>query len=665
MSVASPDRHVGRVLGGQYRVEALLGSGGMGAVYRGTQLSVQRAVAIKLIGTGHPDPEHTFLRFRREAEATARLNHPNTVRLFDFGMTETHELFMVMELLEGCDLAARLQRGPLPLADALRVVRQVLAALSEAHALGIVHRDLKPGNVFLSRVQGGDSFVKVMDFGIAGIAAGHDAQRITVTGAVMGTPAYMSPEQAQGKPVDARSDLYSIGVMLFEMLTGKPLFEADTLVSMLVAHVTQPPRPLAQAGAHFPELPRVQALLDRLLAKQAADRFGSAAEVAQHVEALLGSLQPQTTDSFAAPPSAASAQQTDLSLTAAAPQPSQPLTPLHWNRDGSRRRRGSVWTLAALGALTGLAAGAALWLTREPPGAPPLTAAESDTRAATSLNAAPPAREERAPDPASPHGDAERPEARVKNKVIASDSQAPNASSALKPAPGAATADTRVPPPAPGATADTRVPTPARGATALPPAPGATADTRVPTPARGATSDERAQSAAASDGRGSSLPPSAADGSNVSGEQTAPLSAADKGKKGRNEREGRAARARHNASAREAEPAEPAASVADESQVAAAESPPARRRAETTRSNAAAPSIDLSRAPPYPSMAAARRALDSGKINTAAYESAIALLKARRTQRLALERENLQKGAITPQEYEWRLGRIDAEYRGE
>ena len=267
------DPHLGRTLGGQYRIEALLGSGGMGRVYRGVQLSVKRPVAIKLIAGGSPHPAEWAERFRREAEATARLSHPNTVRLFDFGVTEAAELYMVMELLEGVTLAAHLAlNGPLQLTAALAVTRQVLLALSEAHALGIVHRDIKPDNVFLARVSGGETLAKVMDFGIAGVTHSGVGARLTSTGVVIGTPAYMSPEQAQGRNVDARSDLYSLGVVFFEMLTGKPVFDCNTPLPLLLLHVSEPPKPLLEVGVRVPQQARVQALLDGLLAKDPSVR---------------------------------------------------------------------------------------------------------------------------------------------------------------------------------------------------------------------------------------------------------------------------------------------------------------------------------------------------------------------------------------------------------
>jgi serine/threonine-protein kinase len=285
------DPNIGRVLAEHYRIDALLEQGGMGAVYRGTQLSVDRPVAVKLIAAAVERSAEHVARFRREAEAMARLRHPNTVRLFDFGVTEEGQLYMVMELLIGRDLASHLaQARRLSLPQALVIVRQIAQSLSEAHAQGIVHRDLKPGNIFLSRIAGGDSIVKVMDFGIAGINDDNARTHLTQSGAILGTAAYMSPEQAQGFAVDGRADLYSVGLLLFEMLAGRSPFEATSTVSLIVAQMTIAPPPIAEVCPELPEPELVQALLDRLLAKEATDRLGSAAELITLVDELLARL---------------------------------------------------------------------------------------------------------------------------------------------------------------------------------------------------------------------------------------------------------------------------------------------------------------------------------------------------------------------------------------
>src|SRR5436305_10060111 len=186
---------------GPYRIESKIGEGGMGEVFRATDTRLGRSVAIKTV------PERFSTHFEREARAISSLNHPNICTLYDVGAN-----YLVMELVAGETLAARLQRGPLPIETVRQYGGQILAALAEAHSKGVVHRDLKPGNIMI-----GKSGVKVLDFGIAKSAAD---QTVTDSGRAMGTPAYMSPEQREGKPADARSDIYSIGCVLHEMLTG-------------------------------------------------------------------------------------------------------------------------------------------------------------------------------------------------------------------------------------------------------------------------------------------------------------------------------------------------------------------------------------------------------------------------------------------------------------
>lgn len=277
---------IGRVLGERYRIDAMLGEGGMGTVYRGTQLSVERQVAIKLISPLLAREREVIERFKREAQVTSQLRQPHNVQLVDFGSTDEGQMYLVMELLKGRELSELLAEGPLARERALTITDQVLKALIEAHDLGIVHRDLKPANIFLCDVAGEEDFAKVMDFGIASALEG-DNRQLTMTGTLVGTPAYMSPEQAQGQPVGPTSDLYSLGVILYEMLTGRGPFESNTAMSLLMMHVSKAPPPLHETAPGLPQLQALQALLDRLLAKAPADRFQSAVEARERVRALL------------------------------------------------------------------------------------------------------------------------------------------------------------------------------------------------------------------------------------------------------------------------------------------------------------------------------------------------------------------------------------------
>ena len=288
----SEDSLVGRLIADRYRILAPLGRGGMGAVYRVEHVMLKKELALKFL---HPELgrlDEVARRFEREAEAAARLDHPNIIAVTDFGRTPDGMLFLVMELLQGQSLTEVIRPAgagrPLPVERALHIVRQILRALEHAHASGIVHRDLKPDNVMLIARDGDDDVVKLLDFGIAKITApadGEPGQALTQAGVVFGTPEYLSPEQAMGEEADGRADLYSAGIVLYEMLTGKRPFDAPSKVAIVSMHLTQKAMPVTQA---VPEVPKwLERVVERAMAKKRDERYASAGEF---LGALDGSL---------------------------------------------------------------------------------------------------------------------------------------------------------------------------------------------------------------------------------------------------------------------------------------------------------------------------------------------------------------------------------------
>ena len=266
---------IGKTLG-QYQIVSEIGRGGMATVYRGEQTSLGRPVAIKVLHHEFSSDPSLRSRFQREAYAIAQLAHPNILPVYDFGQDPaTGTVYFVTQYVDGGTLAAQMG-SPMPPEQATRIAAQIARALDCAHSRGVVHRDVKPANVLMTR----DGHPLLTDFGIAKLLA---ETRLTRTGTSMGTPAYMSPEQAQGKPVDHRADIYALGIVLYEMLTGRLPFESDTPVSLLHLHVTQEPPPLRERA------PQVSKSLDRIvmraLAKDPEDRFATAGELAEALEA--------------------------------------------------------------------------------------------------------------------------------------------------------------------------------------------------------------------------------------------------------------------------------------------------------------------------------------------------------------------------------------------
>jgi non-specific serine/threonine protein kinase len=267
---------------GRYRILRELGQGGMGVVYAARDEDLGRDVAVKTISEAFAD-ETSRKRFRREARAAAALNHPNTCQVYEIGETDGI-LFIVMELLEGESLSERLERGPLPVAQAVPTALGILAALDALHERRLVHRDLKPANVFMTR-----HGVKILDFGLvrpisAALMQGEETgTRLTQAGAIVGTPRYMSPEQLRGEPVDGRADLFAVAALLFEMLTGRPVFGGRTMVDVL--HATLHEQPPVLTGS--PAIGAVDGVIRKALAKRPGDRHPAAAAMADELRSAL------------------------------------------------------------------------------------------------------------------------------------------------------------------------------------------------------------------------------------------------------------------------------------------------------------------------------------------------------------------------------------------
>lgn len=290
----APDPLIGRdLLNGQFQIVRKIGTGGMGAVYEASQPSVNGKVAVKILHAKLANRKDLVSRFHREAAAMSHLTHPNTVKVLVYGEDEKDGLlYIVMEYLEGKNLNQTVRaEGPLPPERAVPLLVQACHALQEAHEKGIVHRDLKPENIFVCTHGGMKDFVKVLDFGLAKVTEREmrpGSMILTQEGMVFGTPEFMSPEQAQGKTLDARSDIYSLAVILYEVLTGKLPFDAKSPMEYIQLHVQKEPITLSQRvpGKTFP--PALDAVIAKALSKERDHRYQTAAEFAQALQQALG-----------------------------------------------------------------------------------------------------------------------------------------------------------------------------------------------------------------------------------------------------------------------------------------------------------------------------------------------------------------------------------------
>src|SRR5919199_6886362 len=267
---------------GQYQLIEVIARGGMSTVYKAYQPSLDRLVAVKVMARAG-DPQFVA-RFEREARSIARLQHPNIVAIYDYG-EQDGQVYLAVQYVENGRTLADLLGGPMEPTRACELLLQLLAALGYAHERGVIHRDVKPGNVLMPT----PVWPMLADFGIAKVLLEQDGRQLTQAGLVVGTAAYMAPEQAFGLPVDARTDLYAAGVVLYEMLTGRVPFQADTPAAMLLQHAYEPPPSLGAVNPALP--PQVEEVVARALAKDPADRYANAGEMATELRAALVALQ--------------------------------------------------------------------------------------------------------------------------------------------------------------------------------------------------------------------------------------------------------------------------------------------------------------------------------------------------------------------------------------
>jgi len=355
---------LGKVVDGRYRVLEVIGRGGMGVVYRVEHLRMGKIAAMKVLHRDLAQDPEVVQRFEREAAAISKLHHPHTVQVFDFG-TAQGALYLLMEYVRGLDLAHLIRRdGPMPWARCAPLLAQICGALQEAHELGIVHRDLKPENVLITRTTGGRDYAKVLDFGLAKLDQRGAPSRATERTAIVGTPYFMAPEQIRGDDIDARTDIYAFGALMFEVLTGEHLYSGSTAVGVLTKHLTADPDAPSMRAPRLGIPPAVDHLCRKALARDPAGRWRTAGELGEAIEEVYDDTVHETTGGGAR----RSAARKRLVL-----DDDNPSSDLRLRRSdidaferGIRRRR--VLVLGGTGALAvgALAAGLVV-VTREPP----------------------------------------------------------------------------------------------------------------------------------------------------------------------------------------------------------------------------------------------------------------------------------------------------------
>ncbi|MCA9538245.1 MAG: serine/threonine protein kinase [Myxococcales bacterium] len=414
------DKHslIGRTIDhGRYEITRLIGEGGMGRVYEARQVSMNRLVALKILRTQLASDEQLLARFQQEALSISRLRHPNTITIYDYGKTEDDLLFMAMELLGGQSLFSILRKEKrMALPRALHIMDQVAGAVGEAHQLGIVHRDLKPENIQVDHVASDPDFAKVLDFGIAKIVGGDgrnaEGKTLTLAGSIFGTPHYMSPEQVHGQRVDHRTDLYSLGIILFEMLAGKPPFDGNTPMAVMMAQASKEMPDIREMNPEADVNDAVMQLIRDCTVKDRARRLRTADDLITRLRQIqldLGEISSTNSRLYIAAASGIyrlgqmrASDRVDLVEDGSAPRAGGRATPPGMEGDGqiTPEHSGHLATVPPVGTpqalapvagngralrwigvavvLLGIATGVILWNREPPPTATPITQVEDD-----------------------------------------------------------------------------------------------------------------------------------------------------------------------------------------------------------------------------------------------------------------------------------------------
>ena len=344
-SVPPPDPLIGRTVGDRYLIEGVLGEGGMGLVYRARHNVLNKLLAVKVLRPDVSTDEEIITRFRQEAQSASAIGNEHIIDITDFGTLPTGATYFVMEYLDGQDLTGAIETSrPMPATRTIHIAKQLCRALGAAHEQGIVHRDLKPDNIFLVRRSGDHDFVKVLDFGIAKVGGG--TKKLTKAGQVFGTPHYMSPEQCAGTAVDHRTDIYALGVILYEMTAGQVPFDADNLMGILTKHMYETPLPPHELPPPVDVPPGLEAIILKCLAKKPEQRYQSMGELGEDLErAAAGSTPNAVVDGLERDSSAATGTR-----DATGQYPHEGHGPIALGVGGELPRR-FPWALVAGGAL--------------------------------------------------------------------------------------------------------------------------------------------------------------------------------------------------------------------------------------------------------------------------------------------------------------------------